>query len=31
MVARTLSVSLEEFFGEGQQAGRAKRGPVPKW
>lgn len=30
-VARTLSVSLEELFGEGQQAGRSKRGPVPKW
>lgn len=31
MVARTLSVSLEELFGEGQQSGRSKRGPVPKW
>ncbi|WP_440534391.1 helix-turn-helix domain-containing protein [Variovorax sp. YR566] len=30
-VARTLSVSLEELFGEGQQASRSKRGPVPKW
>jgi hypothetical protein len=25
------SVSLEELFGEGQQAGRSKCGPVPKW
>jgi transcriptional regulator with XRE-family HTH domain len=30
-VAHTLSVSLEELFGEGQQAGRSRRGPVPKW
>ena len=30
-VARTLSVSLEELFGEGQQATRSKRVPVPKW
>jgi transcriptional regulator with XRE-family HTH domain len=31
VVARTLSVSLEELFGQGQQAARAKRGPAPKW
>jgi transcriptional regulator with XRE-family HTH domain len=31
VVARTLSLSLEELFGEGQQASRAKRGPAPKW
>jgi hypothetical protein len=31
VVARTLSTSLEELFGEGQQASRAKRGPAPKW
>ncbi|MEJ2802346.1 helix-turn-helix transcriptional regulator [Comamonadaceae bacterium PP-2] len=30
-VASTLSVTLDELFGEGQQAGRSKRGPVPKW
>jgi len=30
-VARTLSVTLEELFGEGQQAARTRRGPVPKW
>ena len=30
-VARTLSMSLEELFGEGQQASRSRRGPVPKW
>ncbi|GAB7541664.1 helix-turn-helix domain-containing protein [Cupriavidus sp. 8B] len=30
VVARTLSVSLEELFGEGNSAQR-KRGPVPKW
>jgi len=29
-VARTLSVQLEELFGQTQQASR-KRGPVPKW
>jgi hypothetical protein len=27
VVARTLSVSLEELFGEGKQAARGKRGP----
>lgn len=31
VVARTLSVTLEELFGEGQQAGRSRRGPMPKW
>lgn len=31
VVARTLSASLEELFGEDKQAARAKRGPVPKW
>lgn len=31
VVARTLSVSLEELFGESQQAARTKRGPAPKW
>ena len=31
VVARTLSASLEELFGEDKQAVRAKRGPVPKW
>ncbi len=30
-VARTLSVSLEELFGEEQHAARSKRGPMPKW
>jgi hypothetical protein len=30
VVARTLSVSLEELFGEGKQAARGKRGPAPK-
>jgi transcriptional regulator with XRE-family HTH domain len=30
-VARSLSVSLEELFGEGQQASRSRRGPVPRW
>ena len=31
LVARTLSVSLEELLGEGKPAGRSKRGPAPKW
>ena len=31
VVAHTLSVSLEELFGEGKQAARGKRGPAPKW
>jgi transcriptional regulator with XRE-family HTH domain len=30
IVARTLSVSLEELFGETEQNSR-KRGPAPKW
>jgi transcriptional regulator with XRE-family HTH domain len=30
VVARTLSVSLEELFGEAESAQR-KRGPMPKW
>ena len=30
VVARTLSVSLEELFGEGKQAARGKRGPAPR-
>ena len=31
VVARTLSASLEELFGQDKQARRAKRGPAPKW
>lgn len=31
LVARTLSVSLDELFGESEQRSRAKRGPAPKW
>lgn len=31
VVAHTLSVSLEELFGESKQAARGKRGPAPKW
>ena len=31
VVASTLSVSLEELFGQGKQAARAKRGPAPRW
>lgn len=30
-VAHTLSVSLDELFGEAKRAGRGKRGPVPQW
>ena len=32
-VARTLSVSLEEVFGQARQAAgsHGKRGPAPKW
>ena len=30
MLAQTLSVSLEELFGEGKQAARGKRGPASK-
>ena len=31
VVASTLSVSLEELFGQGKQAARAKRGPAQRW
>ena len=31
VVASTLSVSLEELFGHGKQAARAKRGPAQRW
>lgn len=31
VVARALSVSLEELPGEGKPAARSKRGPTPKW
>lgn len=31
VVARALSVSLEELLGEGKPAARSKRGPTPKW
>lgn len=31
VVARTLSVSLEDLFGEVGQTARGKRGPTPKW
>jgi transcriptional regulator with XRE-family HTH domain len=31
VVARTLSVSLEDLFGESENAARSKRGPAPKW
>lgn len=31
VVARTLSASLEELFGEDKQAARGKRGRTPKW
>jgi transcriptional regulator with XRE-family HTH domain len=31
LVARALSVSLEELLGEGKPAARSKRGPTPKW
>ena len=31
VVARTLSASLEELFGQDKQESRSKRGPVPKW
>jgi transcriptional regulator with XRE-family HTH domain len=33
VVARTLSVSLEELFGQAKQAAASngKRGPAPKW
>lgn len=35
VAARTLSIPLEELFGEDKQTGRSKRGPTPsgssKW
>lgn len=31
VVARALSASLEDLFGEAEQPARSKRGPVPKW
>jgi transcriptional regulator with XRE-family HTH domain len=31
VVAHTLSVSLDELFGESKPAGRGKRGPAPQW
>ena len=31
VVARTLSASLEELFGEGKQGARGKRVPAPRW
>jgi len=31
VVASTLSVSLEELFGQAKQASRARCGPPPKW
>lgn len=31
VVARALSVSLEELLGKGKPAARSKRGPTPKW
>ena len=31
VVAHTLSVSLDELFGEAKPATRAKRGPAPQW
>jgi transcriptional regulator with XRE-family HTH domain len=31
VVARALSISLEELLGEGKPAARSKRGPAPKW
>jgi len=30
-VARTLSVSLDELFGEESKSRRGRRGPVPQW
>lgn len=30
-VAHTLSVSLDELFGENKPAARGKRGPAPQW
>jgi transcriptional regulator with XRE-family HTH domain len=31
IVASTLSVSLEELFGQEQHVSKGKRGPTPKW
>lgn len=31
VVAHTLSVSLDELFGEDKPVTRSKRGPVPQW
>lgn len=31
VVAHTLSVSLDELFGESKPAARGKRGPAPQW
>lgn len=31
VVAQTLSVSLDELFGENKPAARSKRGPLPQW
>jgi transcriptional regulator with XRE-family HTH domain len=31
VVARTLSVSLDELFGAASRPARSKRGPVPLW
>ncbi|MDQ0625873.1 helix-turn-helix domain-containing protein [Paraburkholderia graminis] len=31
VVARALSVSLEDLFGESDSPSRSKRGPAPKW
>ncbi|MEM5299647.1 helix-turn-helix domain-containing protein [Burkholderia sp. JPY481] len=30
-IARALSVSLDDLFGESENAARSKRGPAPKW
>ncbi|WP_244137153.1 helix-turn-helix domain-containing protein [Burkholderia pyrrocinia] len=30
-IARALSVSLEDLFGESERPARSKRGPAPKW
>lgn len=31
LVARALSISLEELLGETKPAARSRRGPAPKW
>lgn len=31
LVARALSISLEELLGEAKPAARSKRGPAPEW